>query len=206
MTTFSKIMVAAIMVLSVAGLMVLAAPVLWKKDKLPVLGEPDHVAGDFSLLNQDGRPITAKDVAGKITVVEYFFTTCKGICPIMNKNLSRVYETFKSNDRVMILSHTVDPEHDSVPVMKAYAKQFGDDPAHWQFLTGSKEELYGLARHDYLLAVEDSTTAASRDEEFIHTEFVALVDPDRKIRGFYNATDEKSIEKLVKDIRTLLKD
>ncbi|RYG25463.1 MAG: SCO family protein, partial [Chitinophagaceae bacterium] len=109
---------------------------------LRVLGEPGHKVRQFSFTDQEGRTITQKDVLGKVYVVEYFFTTCKGICPRMNENMSKVFQAFRGNKEVMILSHTVDPEKDSVKAMKEYSLRFEADPKQWKFLTGSKKELY----------------------------------------------------------------
>ena len=113
---------------------------------LPVLGTPGHKVGAFSFVNQDGKTITDKDVAGRIRVIEYFFTTCKGICPKMNENLSKVYEAYKGNNDVLFLSHSVDPVHDTVQALKEYSRRFDADAKQWMFLTGSKQDLYNMAR------------------------------------------------------------
>src|ERR1700754_413375 len=153
------------------------------KTSLPVLVEPGHIAGAFSFINQDGETITEKSVRNKVTVVEYFFTSCPSICPVMNGNLKEVHEKFKTNPDFMILSHTVDPERDSVSVMKKYATRYDAGSPGWQFLTGNKDSLYQRASRDYLLAVEDSSNS-----NFIHTQYVALLDRKRQIRGFYDLT------------------
>ena len=171
-----------------------------RKNNLPILGEPGHSAGSFSFINQDGKSITEKSVFDKITVVEYFFTSCPSICPVMNHNLKSVYDKFKNNPDFIILSHTVDPERDSVSALKSYAKRFNADAPSWQFLTGNKEELYKTASNDYLLSAQDSGKA-----NFIHTQYVALVDGKRRIRGFYDATNPENILKLDADIELLLR-
>jgi protein SCO1/2 len=204
MTPLSRIVTLLIVSISIIGLLLFVGASILKKDTLPVLGDPDHVAGSFSFTNQQGKQVTEKDVAGKVTVVEYFFTTCPGICKIMNKNLTQVYETFKGQPKFVILSHTVDPERDSVATLAAYAKQLHADGSNWEFLTGDKEELYRAARQEYFLAVEDSSLAG-REEDFIHTEKVALLDGQRRIRGYYDATDSLSIVKLIADTKQLLK-
>lgn len=187
------------------GIVFFAAFNLFKGDKLPVLGEAGHKAGSFSFLNQHGEKITEKEVEGKVAIAEYFFTRCAGICPIMNKNLAKIHETFKDRSDFVILSHSVDPERDSVTAMRNYAARFNATPPSWQFLTGDKYSLYKAAREDYLLAVEDTVTT-TLEEDFIHTEFVTLLDKQRRIRGFYNATDSLSVEKLKKDLTTLFKE
>lgn len=201
MTPFSKIAASFLLLLSVAGL-VYGIIKLQANEDLPVLGEPGHRAGNFSFTNQDGHTITEKEVAGKIAVAEYFFTRCPGICKQMNAHLQMVYQQFKDVPDFVILSHTVDPERDSVPVLKEYAARYGAVAGRWQLLTGNKELLYRMARQEYLLSVEE-TKAGSIEEDFIHTQYVCLLDNQRRIRGFYDATDSASIEKLMKDIRVL---
>jgi len=205
MTRISGIITIFIVAITIAGLVLLGGKLFFKKEILPVLGEPGHTAGAFSFTNQDGKTITQNDVEGKITVAEYFFTTCPGICPIMNKNMTRVYQQYKDRPDFAILSHTVNPEKDTVPVMAAYAAKFNARAPQWEFLTGDKYALYKAAREDYLLAVADSS-ASSIEEDFIHTEYVALLDKQRRIRGFYDATDSAKVNKLVKDIQVLLKE
>jgi protein SCO1 len=171
------------------------------KNKLPVLGEPGHIAGSFSFVNQDGKQINEKSVENKVTLVEFFFTSCPSICPRMNENLKEVYKKFKEDTGFMILSHTVDPERDSVSVLKKYAQRYDAEIPGWEFLTGDKDELYKTASRDYLLAAVDSGSS-----NFIHTQYVALLDRQRRIRGFYDGTNKESISKLESDIKTLLKD
>jgi protein SCO1/2 len=180
------------------GIFWYASAFFGNKNILPVLGEPGHRAGAFSFINQDGKPITEKSVANKVTVAEYFFASCPSICPVMNKNLEEVYEKFKGNPDFAILSHTVDPERDSVPVLNAYANRFNASAPGWEFLTGTRQALYNSATQDYLLSGGDSSS------QFIHTQYVALVDKSRRIRGFYDMTNPKTILKLNGDIQQLL--
>ncbi|HOA37267.1 MAG TPA: SCO family protein [Flavihumibacter sp.] len=201
-TRLSNISVFLVLALTLLALGYMLYQFTARKNSLPVLGEPGHMAGDFSFTNQDGQVVTRQMVDGKTTVVEYFFTTCPGICKIMNRNLQTIHDTFKNDSNLVILSHTVNPETDSVPVMAAYAKTFGAEAPSWQLLTGDKTALYKAAREDYLLAVEDS----AKNKDFIHTEYVALVDGKRRVRGFYDATQKESIDKLAADIRKLLND
>jgi protein SCO1/2 len=168
---------------------------------LPVLGEPGHVTGHFSLTDQEGRVVTHTDVKGRIRVVEFFFTTCKGICPVMNGNLQKIDQAFADNKDVVILSHTVDPDHDSVTVMAAYGRSMRARAGKWYFLTGSKSDLYTLATRDYLLGA--GSKGADTDQPFIHSPYVVLVDKENRIRGFYDATDGKAVERLMKDIKLL---
>jgi protein SCO1 len=197
----SKIAVLTILILSVIGIIWFISLVGDRKNKLPVLGEPGHTAGTFSFLNQDGNTVTEKTVEGKVTVVEYFFTSCPSLCPLMNGNLKMVYETFKQNPGFMILSHTADPERDSVSALKAYAKRYDAETPGWQFLTGDKKALYGIAGKDYLLSVSDSGNA-----DFIHTQYISLLDKKRRVRGFYDLSARENIPKLNEDIQRLLEE
>lgn len=172
---------------------------------LPVLGNPGHKVGNFSFTNQEGKTITQDDLKGKIRVVEYFFTTCKGICPKMNENMVKVYEAFKGNDDVKILSHTVDPKKDTVQAMKEYSLRFDADPKQWMFLTGDKKKLYDMARYDYLVTAADSS-ATDIAADFIHTDRFVLVDRDGRVRGTYTGTDMGSVNQLIGDIKVLLQE
>ncbi len=159
-----------------------------------------HTLPSFSFVNQNGEVFTDKNIIGKIIVAEYFFTTCKSICPIMNNNLEKVANAYKGTKDVMILSHTVDPETDSVPTLAMYSHLHHADNRFWVFLTGKKEELYGLARKGYLLNAEEGDGG---EEDFIHTQNFALVDKEKHIRGFYDGTDSLEIVRLIKEIDIL---
>ncbi|HSZ32178.1 MAG TPA: SCO family protein [Puia sp.] len=197
----AKIAAITILAISVIGLILLISIAFSNKNTLPVLGDPGHIAGSFSFTNQEGRQISEKTVADKVTLVEYFFTSCPSICPVMNENLKGLFEKFKGDTRFVILSHTVDPERDSVSVLNKYAKRYGATAPGWEFLTGDKNALYTSASRDYLLAAVDSGNSS-----FIHTQYVALLDKKRRIRGFYDATNKENIPKLESDIVQLLND
>jgi len=201
-TKFGKIAILFVVGITLTAIVFLAGSIFGNKRELPYPGPSDHQPGSFAFSNQNGELITEKTVAGKVTVVEYFFTTCPGICKVMNKNLGLVYDEFKDRTDFSILSHTVDPEHDSVKVLHAYALKLGAKAPVWEFLTGDKEKLYKAARIDYLLAVEDPPGNIADD--FIHTEYVALLDKNRIIRGFYDATKEDKTKQLIADIKQLL--
>jgi protein SCO1 len=173
---------------------------------LSVLGEGGHRVGGFSFTDQDGKTLTDKDVEGKILVVEYFFTTCKGICPQMNENMSKVYQAYRNDDDVHILSHTVDPKVDTPAQLKRYSQKFEANAAKWHFLTGSKEALYTKAIKDYLVPAADSSEQNILPT-FIHTERIVLVDKWNRIRGkFYDGTKEPDMQQLIKDIKELKKE
>lgn len=171
------------------------------KNALKINDTQYHYIPDFKFINQYGETVTQKTTENKIYITEYFFTTCQSICPIMNTNLVRVYNEFKGEPDVMILSHTVDPETDSVPVLLDYAKRHGVNDKKWLFVTGSKPALYELARKGYLLNAESGNGG---EEDFIHTQNFALVDKERHIRGFYDGTDSTEINRLIGEINILL--
>lgn len=204
MTKGARIAIITLVAVTVLGIVLLTGYIFSSRNELPVLGEPGHRAGAFAFVNQAGQTVTERDVAGKVTVVEYFFTTCPGICKQMNRNLAEVYKTFRHKPDFMILSHTVDPEADSVPALRAYASGFGAESGNWQFLTGNKDSLYRVARQEYLLSVEDAGKTGT-EEDFIHTQYVCLVDRERRLRGFYDATDSVSVAALTVDIGKLLR-
>ncbi len=168
----------------------------------------NHHIADFELINQDGKIISQKDFTGKIYVAEFFFTTCRTICPKMNSLLQKVNEKFKEDDRVMFLSHTVMPERDSVPVLADYAKRFGADSKKWMFVTGEKKKIYELARKSYFaVKLEENFIKGGLpgdEKDFIHTENFVLVDKNKRIRGFYDGTSEKDIDRLIQEIQILL--
>jgi protein SCO1 len=178
-----------------------------KAPKLPIIGnDQNHHLSPFSFVNQDGKTITNDDIKGKVCVVEYFFATCKGMCPKMNENMEKVYKAFRGNKNVLILSHTVDPTKDTVQALKAYSLRFDADPTQWMFLTGDKKQLYDMARYSYLISAEDDTAGISIDKDFIHDKHYALVDGYGRVRGFYDGLDPASITKLIGDINILLKE
>jgi protein SCO1/2 len=164
-----------------------------------------HKIGMFSFLDQNGKVFGSEQLEGKIYVAEYFFTTCGTICPLMNAQMTRVQEAFKSNLNVQIISLTVDPEIDTVEQMKRYAEMHNANEKQWHFLTGKKEDLYKLARTSFFILkpaeVENQGDAGS---DFIHTNNFVLVDKDKQIRGYYDGTSEKEVDQLILDIEKLL--
>jgi len=173
----------------------------WKV-QLPVLS----FVQPFSFTNQDGQPFTDKDLQNKITVVEYFFTTCKGICPKLNTNMKDIYAIYKDQADFQIVSHTCNPGTDSVPVLKRYADSLGVDTKKWVFLTGRKDSLYQMARGSYLLD-DPKNNVEKIEDQFIHTQFFALIDRKGKVRGkIYDGLKALEIEQLKQDIAKLLKD
>lgn len=169
--------------------------------KLPVLS----YVQPFSFTDQDGKVITQQNVMGKVYVAEYFFTTCKSICPKMNTNMREVYNALKDENDFLILSHTVDPQTDSVGRMKVYADSLGANPARWLFLTGSKDSLYYAARVSYLLDDPKNNNQNIADQ-FIHTQFFALVDRSGRVRKIYDGLRKNELTEMENDVKNLLKE
>lgn len=159
-----------------------------------------HTIGSFRLTDQLGRPFTEARTKGKIYVADFFFTTCQSICIPMGRHMETLVGQFKDDPEILFVSHTVDPETDSVPVLKAYADSHHAPADKWFLLTGSKKEIYALAREDY------KVTALEGDggpDDFVHTQNFALVDKQGRIRGYYDGTQQAEMDKLAKDIRVL---
>ena len=173
-----------------------------KKDGSFMLDTVHHLVNNFSFTDQNGKTITENDFKGKIYVADFFFTTCKTICPKMTTQMQRVVETYKKEPTVLFLSHTVYPENDSVSVLAEYAKTKNADASRWHFVTGSKKELYDMARNSYLLS---SDKGDGGSDDFVHTQKFALVDADRHIRGIYDGLDSTDVNRLISDIDILLK-
>ncbi|HLU84027.1 MAG TPA: SCO family protein [Vicingaceae bacterium] len=161
----------------------------------------NHRVGDFNLTDQDGNTVTPNNFKDKIYVTDFFFVTCPTICPKMTDQMLRVYEEFKDNDAILLLSHTVMPEEDSVPVLKEYADKIEVNSNKWKFVTGDKKQIYDLARKTYFAAVTEGDGGV---EDFIHTENFVLVDKEKRLRGFYDGTSKKDVDRLINDIYTLL--
>ena len=159
-----------------------------------------HAIADFSFTNQNGKIITQKDYEGKIYVADFFFTTCGSICPKMTTNLVEIQKAFINNPKVMLLSHTVFPETDSVAVLKEYAIKNGVIDNKWNLVTGDKKQIYTMARKSYL-----SVKLGKPEDlyDMVHTENFVLVDSKRRVRGFYDGTKKEDIERLIEDINFL---
>ena len=162
-----------------------------------------HKVSAFTFTNQYNELTSLESLKNKIYVTEFFFTTCQSICPVMNRHLDQVYALYKNDPEVLILSHTVDPETDSVKVLKDYAGQHGVINRNWLFVTGTKSELYSMARKAYLLDAGEGNAGA---EDFVHTQNFALVDKDQHIRGYYDGTDSLEVQRLIREIELLKKE
>lgn len=181
--------------------------------KLPILGPREVINGDsvyhqipeFAFVNQDSVVVSSKDFDDKIYVADFFFTSCPTICPTMKTQLLRVYEKYKDNPKVGILSHTIDPRHDTVAVLKSYRDRLGVKGETWQFVTGKQADIYEIGEKSYMVTAQED--AAAVDEGgFIHSGAFLLVDSKRHIRGMYDGTKEKEVSKLLRDMDLLLKE
>ena len=160
-----------------------------------------HKISDFSLINQNGEIVTQKKYENKIYVADFFFTTCQSICPIMTKNMKDIQDKLIKDSEILLLSHTVFPEIDSVEVLKKYAIDNSVIDSKWDLVTGDKKEIYDLARKSYLAAKDNSFSKY----DMIHTENFVLIDKKKQIRGFYDGTNKEEINRLLKDIEILKK-
>ena len=159
----------------------------------------------FAFMNQDGKHITEKDIQGKVVAVNFFFTTCKGICPKMSNNLLPIHEKFKNEPDFLILSHTCDPERDSVGVLKHYADSLKVDTNKWIFLTGRKDSLYNMARHSYKID-DPANFVQNISDDFLHTQFIALVNTKGDVVKIYDGIKPSEMKEMEKDITRLLKE
>jgi protein SCO1 len=181
-----------------------------KKLLLPVIGEKQlspngsdtiyHTVGNFNFINQFGETVSEKTTENKIYVADFFFATCQSICPVMSKRMRMVQDSFKTDNDLLILSHTVNPMNDTVEVLNEYGKRYGAAKGKWHLLTGEKKKIYDLAKDGYLVnALQDDGS----QEGFLHSELFLLIDKQRRIRGMYDGTDSMQVIKLIGDIRTL---
>ena len=162
-----------------------------------------HRVGSFSLTDQDGHVVTENNFKDKIYITDFFFVTCPTICPKMTKQMDRVYDEFEENDDISFLSHTVMPEADSVSVLKKYADEIGVSSDKWKFVTGDRKQIYNLARKTYFAAITEGDGGIN---DFVHTENFVLVDKEKKLRGFYDGTSKKDVDRLIVDIYALLEE
>lgn len=180
-----------------------------KEAPLPILGIPQiqkngdtiyHTIPEFNFVDQDSNKVTKETFKNKVYVADFFFTSCPSICPIMTKQMKRIYDHFENEDQFMLISHSIDTRHDSVPVLKAYADRLNIDDAKWLFITGDKTEIYALANDYFNVAYEDEDAPGGYD----HSGKLILVDTKGHIRSFSDGTDPESVDEFMKDIDKLL--
>jgi protein SCO1 len=189
------------------------------QDKLPILGERAaterlengktvidtiyQTIPEFSFINQDSSIVTDKTFKDKIYVADFFFTSCPSICPIMHRNMLKVYKEFKDNPEVKILSHSIDSKYDTPSVLKNYASKLGVTGNQWEFVRGSRDSIYAIAEKNYLTSVGEDKAAAGG---FIHQGWFILVDKEKRLRGAYDGTNEEQITQLISDMHVLLRE
>lgn len=156
---------------------------------------------DFKLRNQDSAIVTAKDFDGTIYVADFFFTSCPTICPVMHRNLLKIYKRYEGNPEVKFASHTIDVKYDTPSRMKIYASKLGIKGTQWEYLWGSRDEIYALAERSYLVAAQEDAKAPGG---FVHQGYLILVDKEKRIRGAYDGVQDKDVAKLMKDMDILL--
>ena len=172
---------------------------VYEPKEIPVMGaEP---IAPFGFINQNGDTVTDAAVNGKIWVADFFFTSCPTICPKMKTEMLRVWESFKAENRVQILSHTIDPEYDTQEVLKDFADRLEINGNRWHFLTGSKDSIYAMAER-YMISAEEDPSAPGG---FVHSGAFVLLDGERRIRGYYDGTNPQAVDTLMADMRFLLK-
>ena len=186
----------------IAGLVVLLAACEQKKE-LPILGAVGHTVPAFGLTDQDSNAVSNATFRGKIYVADFFFTSCPTICPKMQVQMQRVNEKFRDNPDVLLLSHSIDPRHDTPSALKTYAENLNADSRKWHFVTGDKEKIFELGQRGYMVAAKDDPAAPGG---ILHSGALILVDRRQRIRGFYDGTQPNEVTNLLYDIKTLLKE
>lgn len=166
--------------------------------------ETFHKVPSFNLIDQNGESVTEQTFKEKIYVTDFFFTTCPGICPKMTENMALVQEAFKDDPEVLLLSHSVTPETDSVQVLKTYAENKGAISNKWYLVTGDRKQIYDLGRKTYF--VEQDLGQEKDEDEFLHSENFVLIDKNKHIRGIYNGLNATAVQQLIADIKTLEKE
>ncbi len=165
---------------------------------------PISTVKPFSFINQDGQAVTEKSMEGKVAVIEYFFTTCKGICPRLNNNLRKVYDEFRNQKDFIILSHTSDPQTDSARRLKRFADSMQVDTKKWMFLTGKKDNLYAMARYSYKID-DPANNLQNAEDDFLHTQFIALVNKKGDVIKIYDGLKQTEMNVMRKKIAELLR-
>lgn len=161
-----------------------------------------HTIADFKFVDQDSNFVTNETFKNKVYVADFFFTSCPTICPVMKQQMLRVYEKYKDNPEVGILSHSIDPKHDTVAVLRDFAKKLGVKSSKWHFVTGDQDEIYELGERSYMVVADEDPTAAGG---YIHSGAFLLIDQNRRIRGVYDGTIPEQVDILLNDIKRLTK-
>lgn len=181
-----------------------------QKKTLPILGRTEVVQGDtqyhtlpdFQFINQNGKELSKQDLLGQVFVADFFFVSCPTICPIMSKNLKKVYERFEDAENFTIVSHTIDTKHDSVPVLKSYSEMLGVQAPRWHFVTGNQDSIYQIGYDFYMASIQEDDSPGSGG--YLHSGGLILVDRKGRIRGIYDGTKDAAVGQLISDLKILL--
>ncbi|MBL6446943.1 SCO family protein [Fulvivirga sp. 29W222] len=182
-----------------------------EKKKLPIMGRTEitetdtihHTIDDFKFVDQDSNWVTPETFKDRIYVADFFFTSCPTICPLMKAQMLRVYDSIQNKSDVLILSHTIDPKHDTVAVLKEFANRLGVESSKWHFVTGEKDAIYKLGQTSYMVSASEDPAEPGG---YIHSGAFILVDKERRVRGLYDGTKADQVDKLIKDIDVLLQE
>lgn len=172
-----------------------------ERKALPDLG----AIPDFTFIERSGQAVRRADLRGSIWVADFVFTRCRSICPIMTTRMMEIQSALKDDDPVRLVSVTVDPVHDTPEVLSEFALRYGADSNRWLFLTGDQDAIYGWIRSGFHLTADDDAGTSGADEPFVHSPNLVLIDPDLRIRGYYDATDSEAVDRLVTDLATLVR-
>ena len=204
------LVVAVILVLQLPAIFFIISKFNHQVDKLPIYGNKEmasngdtiyHKLPDFHFVTQENKPISLDSLAGKIHIADFFFTTCPGICPKLTKNLEKVHAFVNTVSAVHIVSYSIDPKHDSIPVLAAYAKKHRANPAKWSFVWGNQDSIYALATKGYLVTAEQGN---GPENGFLHSQKVVLIDKEFRIRGFYDGLNPAELERMIAEIKLLM--
>ncbi|UII33296.1 SCO family protein [Fulvivirga ulvae] len=182
-----------------------------EKKKLPIMGRTEidgtdtihHTIADFKFVDQDSNWVSTETFTDKIYVADFFFTSCPTICPVMKAQMLRVYDSIQNKSDVLILSHTIDPKHDTVAVLKEFADRLGVESSKWHFVTGEKDDIYKIGQTSYMVSASEDPTEPGG---YIHSGAFILVDKGRRIRGLYDGTKPDQVDRLINDIDVLLQE
>lgn len=199
---------ASVVLVSIYGLLFTACSFTREEKPLPIFGERTvngsdtvyHTIAPFQFVNQDSVLVTNETFRGKIYIADFFFTSCRTICPLMKTQMLRAYDSLKEDADVLILSHTIDPEYDTVALLRDFANRLGVESSKWNFVTGVKDSIYKIAQTSYFAtAMEDS----NEPDGFIHSGAFLLIDKQQRIRGKYDGTVAAEVDRMLLDIKKL---
>jgi len=167
----------------------------------PVADTTQHYIPDFTFVNQKSEAVGSKDMKGKVTVVDFFFTSCPSICPVMSSELERVNDMFREEPSLQILSISIDPTYDTSEILQDYADKYNASAGKWDFLTGDKDEIYQLAKCGFILPTLDGMGVP---DDFAHSDKFVLIDQEGRIRGYYSGTNREDVDLLMLEAKVLL--